>query len=1071
MTRHPARGRGAAGRSRWRAARWCLVAGAALAVCQGSSPVAATGPGAADTAAPEDAPYALPVILPAEVSSPALAPEAPYTPTVVSLLDQLLPPGATAAQVDNAVSLLTGGPSATCHGPGTNGAPAGTSPVIMPLCWVDAQGVNSLLAPGETTAPMELVGLAASFDRRYANAWGQVEGREGRQLMMTGLLGPQADVSVVVNWRRGVNSSTGEDPFLGGELAAAQVNGMQGAGLMSQLKHFGPYNGTDELRNVRVQDQAMHEVLLAPFERAVKRGGVASLMASYQIFQVDSGSAGQPLRIPERAPSGAPGAEAGVGRWPLDERHFSSEHPWLLSYVLRELWGSPAFVGPDYGGQHSTSAILQGLDMEPGSDFLGVKTPQGADPTGSACADGSGTVVACAPGAAHPPGIPSAACGPSGCGLAEAVKRGVIPASVLRRSLARLLYQEERFGLLGCNDKNAACANPGGVGSDRTGRARLPTGPARGAPVLGTKNGDAAIVEAGAERGAVLLKNDGGTLPITAADLAGGVMVTGGTAEHLVAAPFDEAATGFTDRIAVGPLDRLKVLSGRPEAFTYSPANDATGRVVPSSALSTSRETVTGGLSRTRDGEAPTPDAVVDYTGASGRGQLAAGSTTWTGYLHVPVADVYTFRFQVGTAGQAALTFTLDGGPARTLQPATSVYHGHYYGARPVPVSPTVAGFVEAGLSNLECHAGAASGDAPADPGQGATAKRPPNPCPTVLAAGDHAISIRLETDRPASFRFACSRAQGDIADAAADARGKALAVVFASDDRVKVVTSQATPGPVSDPSVPVARLPAAQEALIEAVAAANPRTVVVLNTGTPVVVPWVGKVRSVLELWNAGQEGGTATARLLLGDADPSGHTPLTWPTEGSDTLYAYPEPAGGLYPGSVAGRHPERLNGLPDGSSWATQGTFVGYRYYDKLGLPVRFPFGHGLTYTTFRYGGLQLSAHDGGATVTFTVENTGKVAGTAVPQVYVGPGAKVPPGVQQAVRALRGFDRVELGAGEARRVSISLDERSFQYWDSPSQTWRTASGPRQVWVGEGLGDLRLSGSVRVEERGPGR
>ena len=102
----------------------------------------------------------------------------------------------------------------------------------MPLCWADAQGINWLLRPGETTAPMEMIGLAATFDRVYANAWGQVEGREGRQLMMTGLLGPQVDLSTFVNWRRSVNSSSGEDPFLGGELAAAQIEGMQGTGLM-----------------------------------------------------------------------------------------------------------------------------------------------------------------------------------------------------------------------------------------------------------------------------------------------------------------------------------------------------------------------------------------------------------------------------------------------------------------------------------------------------------------------------------------------------------------------------------------------------------------------------------------------------------------------------------------------------------------------------------------------------------------------------------------------------------------------------------------------------------------------
>jgi beta-glucosidase len=1011
-----------------------------------------------------DLPYGLPVVLPVEVRSPPVDPRAPFTPTVVSLLEQLLPPGATPAQIDNALTLLTGGPNPTCHAVGTNGAPTGTNPAIIPLCWADAQGVNWLLGPGETTAPMQMIGLAASFDRRYANAWGQVEGREGRQLMVTGLLGPQADVSVFVNWRRTVNSSSGEDPFLGAELAEAQIHGIQGSGLMAQIKHFGPYNGTDERKNVTVPDQAMHEIVLPPFEQGVMAAGVASLMASYQLFTVESELQWPGTSLPASTGAAARAREAPPAIWPLGESHFSAEHPWLLTYVLRDLWGGKAAIAaPDYGGVHSTSAILQGLDMEPFTEFFGSKNPAGTDPTGSTCADASGERVACdAPGAIHTPGIPFPGSPPGGCGLAEALKRGALPLSVVKAALARMLYQQERFGMLGCDAASAGCSNPGGVGGDRSGWVRLPAGPASGAVQVGTRNGDAAIAELGAERGAVLLKNDGATLPITRADLEGGVAVTGGTAEVLVAAPFDEASTGFADRVAIGPLAQLQALSGRPAAFRYSPANDATGRAVPQSVLSVSRTAVTGYLTRTKDGGPSAREPTIDYTSVSGRGQLAPGSYTWTGYIHVPRADVYTFRFQRDAS--AKVSFALDG-EERKLQDATSIYHGHYYGARAVPVSKTVAGYTEAGLVNEECHAGAPPAGHPPDepPAPAPVARR--NPCPVQLAAGAHAVSIRFETEDPASFRFAYSRAQGDIEDAADDARGKAMALVFVNDDQVALVNSQGGPDWVSDARTAVAELPPAQAALIEAVAAANPRTVVVLNTGTPVIVPWIGKVRSALEMWNAGQEGGTATARLLLGQANPSGHTPVTWPMKGTDTVYAYPEPAGGLYPGSTAGPHPERLNGLPDGSSSWTQGIYIGYRYYDKLGIPVRFQFGHGLSYTTFRYDGLRVRQDRDHATVTFTVRNTGKVAGTAVPQVYVGPAASVPPGVLQAVRSLRGFDRVELAPGESRQVSIALDPRSFRYWSSAAQSWKTAPGERELWVGEGLGDLRLSGTVRVE------
>ena len=338
---------------------------AALAVvvvalgCRGPVRQGPVAVAAGDDHGPDDAatPYSLPVVLPEEVRSPPIDPAAPYTPVVMSLLGQLLPARPTAAQIDAAVAVLTGGGDGRCRGPGTNGAPGGTTPTLMPLCWVDGQGISDLQAPGTTTAPMQMVGLAATFDRQYANAWGQVEGREGRQLMMTGLLGPQVDVSAFANWGRGVNASSGEDPFLGGELAAAQIHGMQGAGLMSQVKHLGPYFGVDERRNVVVPDQALHELFLPPFEQAVKEGGAAALMASYQLFEVDA------ARLPERVSALAPGspfaraADGPVVTWPLAGPRFSSEHPWLLGYVLRGLWGSrAAFVGPDYGGIHSASS-------------------------------------------------------------------------------------------------------------------------------------------------------------------------------------------------------------------------------------------------------------------------------------------------------------------------------------------------------------------------------------------------------------------------------------------------------------------------------------------------------------------------------------------------------------------------------------------------------------------------------------------------------------------------------------------------------------------------------------------
>ena len=248
------------------------------------------------------------------------------------------------------------------------------------------------------------------------------------------------------------------------------------------------------------------------------------------------------------------------------------------------------------------------------------------------------------------------------------------------------------------------------------------------------------------------------------------------------------------------------------------------------------------------------------------------------------------------------------------------------------------------------------------------------------------------------------------------------------------------------------------------------------MNTANPVLMPWFDNVKSVLEMWFAGQEGGTSTARLLLGLANPGGHSSLTWPRNATDTIWGYNEPAGALYPGSPGGRHPERLNGnggctVPTGSTATcptatqtteTEGIYAGYRYFDKLGITPQVPFGFGLSYTTFQYSGLTLTPKtDGTVDVGFDIKNTGTRTGDDAAQVYVGPGPDKT-GIQQAVRSLRGFDRVSLDPGQTKHETITLDQRSFQYWDETTQQWLTDYGQRRIWVGDSsaTANLPLSG-----------
>lgn len=258
-------------------------------------------------------------------------------------------------------------------------------------------------------------------------------------------------------------------------------------------------------------------------------------------------------------------------------------------------------------------------------------------------------------------------------------------------------------------------------------------------------------------------------------------------------------------------------------------------------------------------------------------------------------------------------------------------------------------------------------------------------------------------------------------------------------------------------------------DALIDAVAAANPNTVVVLQTAGPVLMPWVDKVPAVLENWWAGDAGGEALAGLLFGDTNPSGKLPVTFMKALADL------PTGGTpndrYPGVFADGSTARVAGSPEIRQVNyKEGLRVGYRWYDAQGITPLFAFGHGLSYTTFGYTDLRIEPSDRqtasmpGYTVSFTVTNTGKVAGAEVPQVYFTlPSTSATPG-----KRLVGFDRIELAPGEARNVRIAVDgdasNHPFSTWDAGKAKWRIANGDYLVSVGASSRDVRLQKPARV-------
>ena len=238
--------------------------------------------------------------------------------------------------------------------------------------------------------------------------------------------------------------------------------------------------------------------------------------------------------------------------------------------------------------------------------------------------------------------------------------------------------------------------------------------------------------------------------------------------------------------------------------------------------------------------------------------------------------------------------------------------------------------------------------------------------------------------------------------------------------------------------------LPGNQNALISQVAAANPRTVVVLNTGSAVTMPWLGQVQAVLENWYAGQGVGTALAALLFGDTSPSGKLPVTFPASLADV----PAHTTAQWPGNGtdAVQYSEGLN--------------VGYRWYDARNITPLFPFGYGLSYTTFGFSGLQIGAPDatGTTTVGATVTNTGTRAGAEIAQLYLG----APAATGEPAKQLRGFQRVDLQPGASARVQFTLTAHDLSQWSDAAGGWTVGAGNYQIMVGDSSRNLPLTGSL---------
>jgi beta-glucosidase len=286
------------------------------------------------------------------------------------------------------------------------------------------------------------------------------------------------------------------------------------------------------------------------------------------------------------------------------------------------------------------------------------------------------------------------------------------------------------------------------------------------------------------------------------------------------------------------------------------------------------------------------------------------------------------------------------------------------------------------------------------------------------------------------------------IADAVAAARKSSVAVVFVGESNGEGV-DRSTLG-----------LPGAQDELIEAVARANPNTVVVLNTSGPVLMPWLHDVKGVLEMWYPGDQFGRSVADMVFGDAAPGGRLPETFPASEHQGPGQTPTTYPGVFSPNTA--TPTALNEV------FSEGLDIGYRWYQATGERPLFPFGYGLSYTHFTYRHLSVSTErDGSRIASVTITDTGRQAGAEVPQLYV----HFPASAGEPIWSLKGFAKVYLQPGQSQTVSFPIDDQTLRTFSNRTDEWGIMPGVYTVAIGSSSANLLGAESFAVGHAGRGR
>jgi beta-glucosidase len=536
---------------------------------------------------------------------------------------------------------------------------------------------------------------------------------------------------------------------------------------------------------------------------------------------------------------------------------------------------------------------------------------------------------------------------------------------------------------------------------------------------------NATVAEAVADDAIVLLKNDASALPLTST--AGKkIAVIGSDADHYI----DGGGSGAVPN----PARLTTLLDGITQrasgsTVTYAPGTDPVS------------------LADTLPGPAPVPGSVLSNLNAEYR--MGAGNFEGRAFIARPEAQVNLrtgLSADVITTSQVpSLGFPLVGGPvsARWTGTLTAPADGSY--GLSVSHLGTARLYVDGALVIN-------------DPGTmyGTQTHQ------VALTKGQKVdVRIEYQTDAPNQFDGGLNDQPGAMmrfgwtppADVLSPKMAEAVAAAAASD--VAVIVARDYLGESADRGT--LTLPQDQDRLIAAVTKANPNTVVVLATGGPVTMPWLNQVPAVVEAWYTGQSQGRSVAKVLFGDVNPSGKLPVTFPASEQQVAGL-----GILDPFQFAEEQSKTVS--------YDQDVFVGYRGYQAQGAKPLFPFGHGLSYTTFDLAKLKVknvnlkaaAAAEKTGSITVDVANTGRVAGEQVVQVYVG---KLPTSVATPTKQLAGYARVSLQPGATSKVTIDLDERALQYWDEATNAWVTPKGNVPVYVGTSVDDIRQAGQISIK------